>query len=151
MIVISHRGNLEGKNISLENSPEYIEKAITLGFDVEIDAREINGLIFLGHDAPQYPISNNFLLKYINSLWIHCKDISSYFYLKSLGDFNLFFHNNDDQVITSKGFLWAMNYVKDERVILVDLDSKQASVKSLGICTDFPQSVKSNLEKNDTI
>ena len=37
MVLISHRGNLEGKNIELENDPTYIDSAIEKGFDVEID------------------------------------------------------------------------------------------------------------------
>ena len=37
MRIISHRGNLDGSNSSLENSPNYILRAIELGFDVEVD------------------------------------------------------------------------------------------------------------------
>ena len=39
MILISHRGNLDGKELSFENRPDYIDKAIRHGFDVEIDIR----------------------------------------------------------------------------------------------------------------
>ena len=35
MILISHRGNLSGKNEELENSPEYIMNALNYGFNVE--------------------------------------------------------------------------------------------------------------------
>ena len=35
MILISHRGNLNGKKVDEENSPKYIEKALKEGFDVE--------------------------------------------------------------------------------------------------------------------
>ena len=34
---IAHRGNVNGKNESRENSPDYIMEAISLGFYVEID------------------------------------------------------------------------------------------------------------------
>ena len=37
MILISHRGNIEGKQPKLENKPEYISKALELGYNVEID------------------------------------------------------------------------------------------------------------------
>ena len=37
MILISHRGNLDGVNPDRENSPTYIKEAISSGFDVEID------------------------------------------------------------------------------------------------------------------
>ena len=37
MIYISHRGNIDGPDTGKENSPDYIIKALSLGFDVEID------------------------------------------------------------------------------------------------------------------
>ena len=36
MILISHRGNLNGKTDD-ENKPKYIEEAFSQGFDVEVD------------------------------------------------------------------------------------------------------------------
>ena len=37
MILISHRGNIFGPNKKDENKIEYVENALNLGFDVEID------------------------------------------------------------------------------------------------------------------
>ena len=37
MILISHRGNINGPNPEMENNPEYIQKALDLGYDVEVD------------------------------------------------------------------------------------------------------------------
>ena len=34
MILISHRGNLNGVNVKKENSVDYIEEALDQGFDV---------------------------------------------------------------------------------------------------------------------
>ena len=42
-ILISHRGNIDGEFHELENNPTYIESAIKLGYDVEIDVWYING------------------------------------------------------------------------------------------------------------
>ena len=39
MKLIAHRGNINGSEPDNENSPEYIDKCIELGFDVEIDLR----------------------------------------------------------------------------------------------------------------
>ena len=61
MIFISHRGNLDGLNPDRENSPEYIDEAIKLGFDVEIDVRTKDGELWLGHDEPQYKVSEMWL------------------------------------------------------------------------------------------
>jgi hypothetical protein len=57
MILISHRGNINGKNDVRENSMFYIMEALTMGFDVEIDVWYINNEWFLGHDKPQYQIN----------------------------------------------------------------------------------------------
>ena len=56
MILISHRGNLDGPNKSFENSPSYICEAIDRGFDVEVDLWKTNKLFF-GHAEPQYCIN----------------------------------------------------------------------------------------------
>ena len=37
MKFIAHRGNVFGPNVELENSPNYIDKAISTGYDVEVD------------------------------------------------------------------------------------------------------------------
>ena len=56
MILISHRGNIDGVKPTKENSPEYILEAISLGYDVEIDVWKVDGKWFLGHDEPEYAI-----------------------------------------------------------------------------------------------
>ena len=37
MILISHRGNINGPNIDKENKPSYISAAIDKGYDCEVD------------------------------------------------------------------------------------------------------------------
>ena len=59
--LISHRGNLNGKNEDLENHPDYIMAAIHKGFDVEVDVWLYKDRLYLGHDKPQYPTSFDFL------------------------------------------------------------------------------------------
>jgi hypothetical protein len=71
MIYISHRGNIDGKNPQLENKPSYIDHAISLGYDVEIDIWMIDGFLFLGHDAPQYGITQNWRCKYMNGFIVN--------------------------------------------------------------------------------
>ena len=46
MYFISHRGNISGIDKNNENKPEYIEKALSLGFDVEVDVRFEKGDFF---------------------------------------------------------------------------------------------------------
>ena len=39
MLLISHRGNLNGIQKKRENSPTYINEALSKGYDVEVDVR----------------------------------------------------------------------------------------------------------------
>ena len=50
MILISHRGNLNGPKPLMENSPAYIEIAIKKNFHVEIDVWIKKNNLYLGHD-----------------------------------------------------------------------------------------------------
>ena len=45
MILISHRGNIDGPNEVRENSPYYIMEALEAGYDVEIDLWSRNGIL----------------------------------------------------------------------------------------------------------
>ncbi len=69
MILISHRGNLNGVIVERENSIDYVEEALSQGFDVEIDVWDIFGSYFLGHDEPKYLVKKDFLK--IDGLWCH--------------------------------------------------------------------------------
>ena len=67
MILISHRGNRNGKNVDRENSPDYIQEALDEGYDVEIDVWVKDDKFFLGHDEPEYTTDKEFLMK--DGLW----------------------------------------------------------------------------------
>jgi hypothetical protein len=108
MILISHRGNLNGPNSCLENHPDSIKYALSLGYDCEIDVWKIDENFFLGHDLPQFEIEKEFLFKNLG-LWIHCKNFEALEDLSLESDLknNIFFHNKDDYTLTSKGIIWA--------------------------------------------
>lgn len=110
MKLIAHRGNINGPDSLKENSLEYIDTAIELGYDVEIDIRynPTEQQFYLGHDDPQYQVSMLWLLRRKDKLWIHCKDFSSLrVFSESDVDFNYFWHNTDNHTLTSKGFIWS--------------------------------------------
>jgi hypothetical protein len=85
MILISHRGNIDGKYESQENEPNYIDKAISKGFDVEIDVWYVDGNLLLGHDKPDYFTDFEFIKNRNSKLWIHCKNVESVIYFKECG------------------------------------------------------------------
>ena len=101
MIYIAHRGNIDGKNESLENHPDYITKALKLGYNVEVDVRYIDGGWWLGHDEPQYRIRPDFLFS--PKLWIHCKNFEALEQFRKWHSTNYFWHQNDDYTIIATG------------------------------------------------
>lgn len=110
MKLIAHRGNITGPNPLEENKPEYIENAISQGYDVEIDIRyEIKTeTFFLGHDDPQYVVDWLWLSKYRENLWIHCKNIDAlYEFSSGTNGYNYFWHERDRHTLTSQGYIWS--------------------------------------------
>ena len=106
MKFISHRGNISGKNIELENSPDYIIDALAKGYDVEIDLRMVGEKFFLGHDSPDYEVSIGWIQEKKDRLYIHAKTIETAVALSSLDGMNFFFHTDDACTITSMGMVW---------------------------------------------
>ena len=56
MILIAHRGNVNGLNPERENTVAYIEEALGQGYHCEIDIIDYNGLIY------KFETNNNKLL-----------------------------------------------------------------------------------------
>ena len=57
MILISHRGNINGKKIELENNPSYIQSTLNLGYEVEIFCT-FYGLQLLKKDISKLQVSS---------------------------------------------------------------------------------------------
>jgi hypothetical protein len=137
MKLIAHRGNTKGRRKELENSPEYIEKAIRSGFDAEVDVWLMDG-IYLGHDEPQYETEIDFLLQHHKSLWIHCKNIAALSILSAVSNLNVFWHEKDSYTLTSKGFIWTYPHQKVcENSVIVAPNAKYIKFqKCHGVCAD---------------
>jgi len=138
VIKIAHRGNTHGPSI-YENQPSYIEKAINFGYDVEIDIWKIRDCLWLGHDSAQYKIDEDFLNKNKDRLWIHCKNLEAFDYLLNK-DLNIFWHQEDDYTLTSKGYIWAYpGKLGTSNSVVVSFD-KQLNPEYLsyyGVCSDY--------------
>lgn len=143
MNIYSHRGNLEGPNFDLENHPDYIDKAISKGFKVELDLRFDQENFFLGHDYTQYKVDIKWLEERKNYILIHCKDIFSSL---SLNNFHFFCHLQDDFVLTSKAMIWVHNLdlIFNSKNLIVPLMNKKLIHqyfkidRNFSVCTDFP-------------
>ena len=108
MILISHRGNIGGVFLERENTQSYIQKAIDLGYDVEIDIWYTVGKFWLGHDVSQHEVQIPWLLDRKDKLWVHCKSFEA---LTKLVDTELrvFYHKEEEYTIISDKHIWAHN------------------------------------------
>jgi hypothetical protein len=145
MILIAHRGNIDGKSELYENEPNYIDNALEKGYDVEIDIWVIEGNFYLGHDKPQYGITLEWLDKRKNELWIHCKNMEAMEWFNSLfGTYNYFWHQEDTLTLTSKGYIWAYpgkQPIKVSIAVMPEIYNDDIS-QCLGICSDYIQNYK---------
>ena len=148
MIYISHRGNLKGRNTERENQPEYIDEAITAGFDVEIDVWMIDNEFYLGHDEPQYKVIYNWLSTRYEKLWIHCKNVEAVEWFNQNG-FNYFWHENDTLTLTSKQYMWAYpgkQPIIGSIAVMPEIYNDKIK-KCVGICSDFVEDYKNKSKK----
>jgi len=147
MIFIAHRGNTVGPKPEHENKPYYIEKAIKLGYDVEVDVWS-NGIWFwLGHDQPDTWVGINFLRKYKNRLWCHAKNPQT---LAALLDEELhcFYHVEDKATLTSRNFIWThpncmiLNY---NSICVLPERGGGNFIEAAGVCSDYVDRLKGKI------
>ena len=146
MKLISHRGNLEGRKPELENNPEYIDEALSKGYDVEIDVWGSGNSFYLGHDNPQYKIDISYLLNNrCYKFWCHAKNGEALHKMRKYRRINSFWHQKDDFVLTSKGFIWTYPnkpLYSNSICVLPKLGYKGDIKKCYGICSDYIKEYK---------
>lgn len=138
MVLISHRGNLTGRQPYRENHPSYIDEAISDGFNVEVDLWLMGKKWVLGHDGGQHSISTSWLSDRSKHLWIHAKNIGAFSKL-SQTELHYFWHQDDFATITSKGYLWIYpghQPVINSISVLPELFGEDIS-HCVGICSDY--------------
>lgn len=142
MKIIAHRGLLKGPNKNLENQPHQIQTVLDLGYDCEIDLWVFDDRLYLGHDGPQFNITEQFLKQ--PGLWIHCKNLSALAYCQNDIKLNYFWHENDTYTLTSKGFIWAYpGKPLTEFSVMVLPEWEDATLQNVreaecyAVCTDF--------------
>ena len=138
MILISHRGNINGKEKN-ENSPALINKRLNENFNVEIDVWYENNQFYLGHDNPEYKIDINFLMT--SNLWIHCKNYKALSEISKYKNINYFYHNIDNYTLTSKGYIWVFpgkELINNSIAVLPEITkySDEDLKICYGICSD---------------
>ena len=144
MRLISHRGNINRVYQERENTPDYIQEAIDLGYDVEIDIWSMgkNNNLYLGHDGPELELNNiNWLLNRKDHLWIHCKNFAALSFLINTG-LTVFFHEQESYTIISNGYIWAHNLMEIDSKCIIPLLDKDSITNwnpkpVYGVCSDY--------------
>ena len=138
MILISHRGNINGRNSELENSIPYIEEASKL-YDVEIDVWLVDGKFYLGHDGPVHLTNEQFLCN--EKFWCHAKNIEALNAMLCNDRIHCFWHQEDDVTLTSKNFIWTYPgkpLAAIGAIAVVPEKAKDWDIsKADGVCSDF--------------
>lgn len=142
MILISHRGNIDGPNPEQENRPEYIVKALQQ-YNCEIDVWLAEGW-YLGHDKPQYKVNYDFLKQ--DGLWIHAKNVAALERLVDDDSVNCFWHQEDRYTITSQGYVWAYPgeptaFGSKTICVLPEWNSSSTALFG-GVCSDYIERYK---------
>ena len=138
MKIISHRGNTNGKNPLYENTLDYLKHACNIGFDVECDIIEQQGLLYFGHDKPQELADLTFLQS--SKVWCHAKNTGAIELLSTLNT-HYFWHENDAATVTSKGYIWCYpeHYVNSKKAVWLDVfgNTLPTDLSNIyGVCTD---------------
>ena len=143
MILIAHRGNVQGSKPTLENSPEYIQNAINLGYAVEVDVWCNSNCLSLGHDEPTYEIGIQWIMERSNKLWIHCKNIEAIEYFsKFIDDVNYSWHEGDVLTLTTSGYIWSTYNIDKGILVMPETFNTSPTENTLGICSDNIKSYK---------
>jgi hypothetical protein len=150
VILISHRGNLIGPDRKKENSPEYIDKALSLGYDVEVDVWYDEYSFYLGHDIKKYKVDVAYLKN--NMLWCHAKNQKA---LEKMleAKIHCFWHQADKMTLTSKGYIWyypGAEQVKKGIDVMPEnyFNIDDYSRKPLGVCSDYIKKFKIKSDRN---
>jgi hypothetical protein len=141
MILISHRGNIDGPNHVRENSPYYIMEALAMGYQVEIDVWYEADCFWLGHDTPYYKTDYKFLMD--ERLWCHAKNIEALLEMKKYA-IHYFWHEQDTVTLTSKNYIWAYpgkQPIKNSIAVMPELYKEDISL-CRGVCSDFIKKYK---------
>ena len=144
MKLIAHRGNINGPDLLNENNPEHIENIILQGYDVEIDLWWVDGRTYLGHDEPQYGVTQQWFNERYQRLWIHCKNVEAMEWFNMIGGFNYFWHQEDTLTLTSMNVIWAYpgkQPIKGSIAVMPELNNDDIS-EVAGVCSDFIKNYK---------
>lgn len=142
MKIYSHRGNLDGTNISKENNPDHLLNVISQGFDVEVDIWRIDDKIYLGHDNPEYIVDERYIDTISPNSLFHAKNVDALNWLMDR-QHHYFWHQRDEYTMSSKGIVIVYPGITPPQhgsiIALPEIyDQNPYESNCSGIITDYP-------------
>lgn len=136
-IIISHRGNTKGPDLSIENNPDHINTLLEQKVPVEIDVWYNKDGFSLGHDVGIYKVKEKWLQN--PYLICHAKNAEALYQMMKNYKIHCFGHDKDDYVLTNQYFIWqAHSNNLTDRTIVVDKSSHpNYDLPCFGICVDY--------------
>lgn len=155
---ICHRGNLSGSVKELENNFGILVQRATQRLSVELDVWYHEKNLWLGHDAPEYKITLDWLASCRRRL-VHAKTGETFAYLlqeigKRALDLHVFYHTTEDYVLTNKGLvicypgkplLPGSVCMMPERALSSETDLSNC----FAICSDLPFELRKRTAKGE--
>tara|TARA_R110000868_G_scaffold301370_3_gene561834 strand:+ start:89 stop:526 length:438 start_codon:yes stop_codon:yes gene_type:complete len=145
MILIAHRGNINGRFESYENEPNYIDLAISKGYDVEVDVWHTSDILYLGHDRPQYGVNFEWFKDRLDKLWVHCKNVEAIVFFRECGHLiNYFWHEEDTLTLTSHNHIWVYpgkQPIKNSIAVMPEINNDNIATCN-GVCSDYIERYK---------
>jgi hypothetical protein len=149
-ILIAHRGNINGPQPEKENTLKYLFEAIESGYDVEVDIWLVGNTWLLGHGGPYIPVHDIDLHYLTPHAWFHAKNYAALSELNQI-DCNVFAHEQDPFVVTSRGWIWSHKGCVNPHgiVVMPSLETeKHLILNCAGVCHDYLLDVKKILADN---
>ena len=99
-------------NILKLDYPDYIDNALSLGYDAEIDVRydPLTTVFWLGHDEPQYQIDLKFLKN--ERLWVHAKSMETAEFLYKQPLIHWFWHETDKMTLQNLQYNHTLDLIR---------------------------------------
>jgi len=107
----------------------------------------IEGVLLLGHDEPQYGVTQQWFNERFDKLWIHCKNIEAIEWFNMIDGFNYFWHEEDTVTLTSRGAIWAYpgkQPIKRSIAVMPEINNDD-TLQCLGICSDYIKKYKDGI------
>jgi hypothetical protein len=124
----------------MENMPEYVEAALEMGFEAEVDVWWVHGKYYLGHEEPTYEVGGSFFLDN-ELLWCHAKTPETLYHLLHLNTDCFYIEDMWQCTLTSNNLIWTSpNGILTPRSVAVMPEyaawSKEQVRSCAGVCSD---------------